>query len=123
MAVTSAARSSAVEVDYYRQCAVDLTKLDKCKSWGVSQHGRRSPKWQDGITAESGPHRFRLMKGQPPKCGWERMADPTTRRTNPEPGFAGPRIKLSEVHAKVRGAREVVQGNRLATGSSERGRT
>ncbi len=30
------------------------------------------------------------------------LADPTTQRTNPEPGFAGPRIKLSEVHAKVR---------------------
>ena len=32
----------------------------------------------------------------------EPLADPTTQRTNPEPGFAGPRIKLSEIHAKVR---------------------
>jgi hypothetical protein len=30
------------------------------------------------------------------------LADPTTQRTNPELGFGGPRIKLSEVNAKVR---------------------
>jgi hypothetical protein len=30
------------------------------------------------------------------------LADPTIQRTNPEPGFAGPPIKLCEVHAKVR---------------------